>query len=141
MKIIFAYIISIFLSSVVVGIVSVLLFKSLPVKIIRKYKKILPFFLGISMMFLSVLSVLIIIYVFRFFAVEHSFYAIILYAFLLLKNDIKRIINIKKNRSPVRLLMISNQEEDSYDKKADLKKEYFCLIGGLIGLFLGLFLI
>lgn len=140
-KIIFVYILSIFLGIIISSILSIILSKLLSKSVIIKNKNIFHFFLGFFTMVSAFLEATVIIYVFKFFTIGDGFFAIILYALFLLNNDLKRIENIKKNKSPLKIMMMLNQEEKLYNKTLDLKKEYFCLVGGLIGLFLRLFLI
>jgi len=139
-KIIFAYIISILSVTIISWIVYPLFYKFLPIDIIRNHKKIFPLILMIFTAISTFLEVVVIIYVFNIFNVGSSYLIVILFIILLLNNTINRIQNIKKDRSPVKFLMISNQDGDLYDKRADLEKEYYCLFGELLGLS-GLFII
>jgi len=140
----FVYIIKfIFVSLILINIGAVLsgliisAINRFAISVIKSHKSLLPFIIGVAEILGSFLFVFLVALVFGFIKMGGSIYVIIFYTILLLNNDIGRISNIKKDRSPVWLLMKLNGEEDSYDKKNDLKKEFFALFGGLVGLFLG----
>jgi hypothetical protein len=138
-KIISVCIFSVFVgATIMASVVFLMTMNPFAKKIIKKYKALLPFILGFVEFIANFLVVLVIAYIFNFFKTSGIFYAIFFYTILWLKNNVGRIINIKKDLSGVKLSLMLNSEGDSYDKKADLNKEIFSLFGGLVGLAIGI---
>ncbi|MCX6719538.1 MAG: hypothetical protein NTV36_00275 [Candidatus Staskawiczbacteria bacterium] len=137
-KIVSVYILSIFAgATIMAAVVFLTTMNPFSKKIIEKHKSSLPFILSFVEFIANFLVVLVIVCIFNFFKMGGIFYAVFFYTILWVKNGVGRIINIKKDLSGVKLSLILNGEGDSYDKKADLNKEFFSLFGGSIGLIAG----